>query len=140
MVGAFGIPTVAAVGILFVFVRRNSSSDFQTTKNVDWELGVNFMVKGVSQISTLLTSPTIFVALIVATKIVGAISRPSTGRSTAFVPWVVSSDTPFPLTPLYGPSVALWRGFISFAVGIVAILDNQQISEFPLEILQILLL
>lgn len=25
-------------------------------------------------------------------------------------------DTPIPLTPLYGPSVALWRGFISFAV------------------------
>lgn len=24
--------------------------------------------------------------------------------------------TPFPLTPLYGPSVGLWRGFISFAV------------------------
>lgn len=33
-----------------------------------------------------------------------------------FIAVVVTCDTPIPLTPLYGPSVALWRGFISFAV------------------------
>ena len=35
---------------------------------------------------------------------------PSVGRSMAFLP-VVVPDTPFPLTPLYRPSVALWRGY-----------------------------
>ncbi len=51
-----------------------------------------------------------------------------------------SAGTVSSLWPRYMPPLWACGGVISFAVGTVAKLDNQQISEFPLEMLQILLL